>query len=128
VSHPADRHYSKTHQWARCDEDGNITVGITDYAQEQLGDVVYIQNPAAGAQLRQGEPCGVIESVKTASDVHAPVTGEVIALNEALADTPEQLNAEPYAAWLFRVRPAGDGGMAQLLDAEAYARHLESAA
>jgi glycine cleavage system H protein len=125
VSHPADRQYSKTHQWARRDEDGNITVGITNFAQDQLGDVVYIQNPAAGTQIRQGEPCGVIESVKTASDVHAPVSGEVIAVNEALADTPEQLNAEPYAAWLFRVKPAGDGGIAQLLDADTYGRHLE---
>ena len=112
--------YTATHQWVRVEADGTAAVGITDYAQEQLGDVVFVQAPAIGRKLRQGEVCAVVESVKAASDIPAPVSGEIVAVNAALADAPEKLNQEPYAAWLFRIKPSAVGELAALLDAAAY--------
>lgn len=112
--------YTANHLWVRREGDGSVAVGITHHAQEQLGDVVFIESPAPGRRLSQGEPCGVIESVKTASDLHAPVSGEVVAVNAELADAPERVNAEPYAAWLFRLQPEQASDIDGLLDAAAY--------
>lgn len=117
---PEHLKYSATHQWARREADGMVSVGITDHAQEQLGDVVFVDNPAPGRRLSQGEACGVIESVKAASDIFAPVSGEVIAVNAGLADAPEKVNQDPYAAWMFRIRPDDPAQIDALLDAAAY--------
>lgn len=119
---PDDIKYLATHQWGRLEPDGTVTVGITDYAQGQLGDVVFVDLPAVGAHLVQAGEAGVIESVKTASDLFAPVSGEVIAHNPALEDTPEIVNDSPYdQGWLFRVRPEDAAGeWPNLLDAEGY--------
>jgi glycine cleavage system H protein len=111
MSTPEHLKYSATHQWAQREADGTVSVGITDHAQEQLGDVVFVDNPAPGRSLRQGEVCGAIESVKAASDIYAPVSGEVIAVNA---------DQEPYAAWMFRVKPADPAELDALLDAAAY--------
>lgn len=123
---PDDLQYTEEHVWAKPDADGLWTVGITDHAQDQLGDVVFVQNPEVGGRVTRGEACGVIESVKTAADVHAPLTGEVVELNAALADEPEQVNADPYAAWLFRMKPDDPAESGHLLDAAAY-RAIEGA-
>lgn len=120
MNNPEQLKYSATHQWARRESDGTVTVGITDHAQEMLGDVVFVDNPAAGSSVQQGTVCGVIESVKAASDIYAPVSGEVIAVNAELADRPEKVNEEPYAAWMFRVKPADPAELDALLDAAAY--------
>ena len=120
MSTPEQLKYSATHQWARRESDGTVSVGITDHAQEMLGDVVFVDNPAAGSGVKQGEVCGIIESVKAASDIYAPVSGEVIAVNAELADAPEKVNQDPYAAWMFRVKPADPAQLDALLDAAAY--------
>lgn len=122
---PADLKYIETHQWVRVSDDGTATVGITDFAQEQLGDVVYIGVPDLGVTVNGGEEAGVAESVKSASDVFSPVTGEVIAVNELLEDEPEKVNEDPYGeGWMFRVRLADPGELDSLMDAEAYAEHV----
>lgn len=120
MSVPDNLKYTATHQWVRTEADGPVSVGITGYAQEQLGDVVYVQNPETGRKVRQGEPCAVVESVKTASDIPAPISGEIVATNPALADAPERLNQDPYGAWLFRMRPSEPSELGALLDAAAY--------
>jgi glycine cleavage system H protein len=120
MSQPNDVKYHESHTWIRAEPDGLYSVGITGHAQEQLGDVVYVQQPALGSNVKQGEPCGVIESVKTAADVHAPASGEVVEVNAALEDAPEAINNDPYAAWLFRIRLADSAQLAALLDAAAY--------
>jgi len=99
-----------------------VTTGITAHAQDELGDIVYVQAPEVGRRVKQGEACGVIESVKTAADLHAPVSGEVIAVNGITADQPERINADPYATWLFRVRPERPAELDGLLDAAGYAK------
>ncbi|MBW7473039.1 glycine cleavage system protein GcvH [Marinobacter sp. M216] len=122
---PADLKYIETHQWVRISDDGTATVGITDFAQEQLGDVVYIGVPDLGITVNGGEEAGVAESVKSASDVFSPVTGEVIAVNEALEDEPEKVNDDPYGdGWLFRVKLTDQGELEGLMDAAAYAEHV----
>lgn len=124
---PGDLKYIETHQWVRVADDGTATVGITDFAQEQLGDVVYIGLPDLGITVNGGEEAGVAESVKSASDVFSPVTGEVIALNEGLEDEPEKVNEDPYGeGWLFRVRLADPGELDSLLDASAYSEQVLS--
>ena len=117
---PADLKYTAAHQWVRQEADGSASVGITFHAQEQLGDVVYVQQPAIGRKVARGEACALVESVKAASDIPAPLSGEVVAINAALADAPERLNRDPYGAWLFRIRPADATETRQLLDAAAY--------
>jgi glycine cleavage system H protein len=112
--------YTAEHEWLRKEADGTYTVGITDHAQEALGDVVFVQNPAVGRKVVKGEEVGVIESVKAAADIYAPLSGEIVAINEALADAPESINADPYAAWMFRLRASDPGELAALLDAAAY--------
>ncbi len=122
---PADLKYIETHQWVRVSDDGTATVGITDFAQEQLGDVVYIGVPELGATVNGGEEAGVAESVKSASDVFSPVTGEVIAINDKLEDEPELVNEDPYGdGWMFKVRLADTGELDSLMDADAYADHV----
>jgi len=119
---PDNLKYSATHQWVRVEADGAATVGITFHAQEQLGDVVFVQHPAVGRKVKRGENCAVVESVKAASDIPAPVAGEIVAINQAVADAPERLNQEPYSAWLFRIRPANPLELEKLLDAAAYSK------
>lgn len=117
---PSDLKYTKSHEWVRQEADGTVTVGITDHAQGQLGDVVFIEAPKPGRKLKKGEECAVIESVKAAADIYAPVSGEVVAANEELADQPEKINQDAYAAWMFRIKPSDAGELAGLLDAAAY--------
>ena len=122
---PADLKYIETHQWVRVSDDGTATVGITDFAQEQLGDVVYIGVPDVGATVNGGEEAGVAESVKSASDVFSPVTGEVIEVNESLEDEPEKVNADLYGdGWLYKVRLEDAGELDGLMDSAAYAEHV----
>ncbi len=121
---PNDVKYHETHTWIKPEPDGSYIVGITEHAQEQLGDVVYVQQPEIGTAIQQGEPCGVIESVKTAADVHAPASGVVIAVNPALADAPETLNSDPYGAWLFRMTLNDATELAALQDAAEYDKSL----
>ncbi|MBI3042388.1 MAG: glycine cleavage system protein GcvH [Betaproteobacteria bacterium] len=123
---PQNLKYTKSHEWVRTEADGTVTVGITFHAQEQLGDVVFVQNPQPGRKVKQGEECAVIESVKAAADIYAPVTGEVIAANHDVADHPERVNQDPYAAWMFRIRPGDPTELAGLLDAAAYQQLAES--
>jgi glycine cleavage system H protein len=124
---PDELKYTVTHQWIRAEADGTATVGITFHAQEQLGDVVFVQHPAVGRKVKRGENCAVVESVKTASDIPAPLAGEIVAVNPAVADAPEQLNQDPYAAWLFRIRPANPLELEKLLDAAAYSKMVGEA-
>jgi glycine cleavage system H protein len=108
----------------RTEPDGTLSIGITDFAQEALGDVVFVELPDVGRKLAAEEACAVVESVKAASDIYAPVAGEVIAVNDALKDAPESVNADAYAAWMFRVRPADAGAVAALLSDEAYKQNI----
>lgn len=125
---PPDLKYIETHQWVRAADDGTATVGITDFAQYQLGDVVFVGIPEVGVTVNGGEEAGVAESVKSASDVFSPVTGEVIEVNEALEDEPELVNEDPFGdGWLFKVRLKDSGELDGLMDAEAYATHCADA-
>ena len=118
---PTDRRYATTHEWARLEADGSVTVGITDHAQEALGDVVFVELPEIGRVFSAAEQAGVVESVKAASDVYAPVAGTVIAVNDALADSPELINEDPYnAAWFYRLAPSNVSELDALLDAAGY--------
>jgi glycine cleavage system H protein len=117
---PADLKYTSSHEWVRTEADGTVSIGITDHAQAALGDLVYLELPALGRKLAAAEACAVVESVKAASDVYAPVAGEVVAVNTAAADAPEQVNKDPYATWFFRMKPVDPAGVAKLLDARAY--------
>lgn len=125
---PADLKYTKTHEWAKLEADDTVSVGITHHAQELLGDMVFVENPAIGRKLAAGEECAVVESVKAASDVYAPVAGEVVAVNTAVADSPEQINQDPYGAWMFKIKPASPAELDGLLDAAAYQALVESEA
>ncbi|HZV97588.1 MAG TPA: glycine cleavage system protein GcvH [Methylophilaceae bacterium] len=116
---PDDLHYTAEHLWVRRAEGDAWLAGITDYAQDLLGDIVYVEAPAVGATLKAGTPCGLVESVKTGSDLHAPLDGTVEAINEALQTTPEQINDTPYEAWIFKFRP-NDASTTGLLDAAGY--------
>ncbi|MBI3148208.1 MAG: glycine cleavage system protein GcvH [Betaproteobacteria bacterium] len=117
---PAALKYTKSHEWARREADGSITVGITDHAQELLGDMVFVECPEVGRELKQGEECAVVESVKAASDVYAPVSGVVLETNALLATEPEKINEDAYAAWMFKLRPNQPAEYDALLDAAAY--------
>ncbi len=123
---PANLKYAKSHEWARRDGDGLVTVGITDHAQEALGDIVFLELPEVGRNIKAGEEVAVVESVKAASDIYAPVSGEVIAINQPAADTPESVNQDAYAAWLFKVKPSNPAEYDALLDAAAYTKVAES--
>ena len=119
---PADLKYAKSHEWARLASDGLVTVGISDHAQEALGDIVFLELPAVGRKVKAGEECAVDESVKAASDIYAPIGGEVVAVNQAAADAPESVYQDAYAAWLFRLKPDNAADLDKLLDAAAYAK------
>ena len=123
---PSDLKYATTHEWARLEDDGTVTVGITDHAQEALGDVVFVELPEEGTQLSAGDDAGVVESVKAASDIYAPISGEVIAVNETLADAPETVNSEPYDdGWFYKLSPNDVSELENLLDADAYKEQCE---
>ena len=123
---PADRKYTKNHEWAKLDE-GLAVVGITDYAQEQLGDIVYVELPQPGDTVEQSQSFGIIESVKAASDLFAPIGGEVVAINDELVGRPELVNQDPYeGGWMVKVQPEDEMQMDDLLTAEEYAAHLET--
>ena len=117
---PENLKYTDSHEWVRQEADGLVTIGITFHAQDMLGDVVFVENPKPGRKVAKGEECGVIESVKAAADIYAPLTGEIVAANDELADAPEKINQEPYVAWLFRIKPSDPAELAALLDAAAY--------
>ncbi|MFZ3323875.1 MAG: glycine cleavage system protein GcvH [Usitatibacter sp.] len=117
---PQDLRYTTSHEWVRRESDGTVSIGITDHAQEQLGDIVFVEAPQAGRQVKAGEAVGVVESVKAASDIYAPVAGEIVAANAALGDAPEKVNEDAFAAWMFRIKPANPGEVDKLLDAAAY--------
>ena len=123
---PADLKYVASHEWLRLEADGTVTVGITEHAQELLGDIVFVELPVVGANLAAEEHAGVVESVKAASDVYAPIAGEVVEINQALVDAPETANSEPYGAgWFFKVKPANPADLDGLLSAEQYAAEIE---
>lgn len=121
---PEALRYTTTHEWVRLEADGTVSVGLSDFAQSSLGELVFIELPKPGQQVKAGTECAVAESVKAASDVYAPVSGEVVAANQELVDEPAKVNRDPYACWLFRIRPAGVPDFDGLLDAEAYRQGL----
>jgi glycine cleavage system H protein len=123
----AELRYARSHEWARIEDDGTVTVGISDHAQEALGDVVFVEMPDEGAELAAGDEAGTVESVKAASDIYAPISGRVIAVNEALEDNPEIVNGDPYQdGWFFKLEPLDLSEVESLLmDAEAYQQHCE---
>lgn len=126
MSIPAELKYTDSHEWVRKEADGLVSVGITHHAQDLLGDLVYVENPQVGQKFKKGQECGVVESVKAASDIYAPLSGEVVAVNEELSDTPEKINESAYDAWMFRMRPADPGELDALLDASGYGKVVES--
>lgn len=118
---PNELKYTKTHEWVRTESDGSLTVGITDHAQELLGDMVFVELPETEATYTTGDDCAVIESVKAASDIYCPISGEIISVNESLADTPEIINQDAYdAGWMFKLKPEDSGEVDELLDAASY--------
>ena len=117
---PAELRYAESHEWARLEADGSVTVGISDHAQEALGDVVFVELAEVGMVFAAGDAAGVVESVKAASDIYSPVSGEVIAINEELADSPEKLNEDPYGAWIFKLKPSDVAQLDTLQDAAGY--------
>ena len=123
---PADRRYAKSHEWLKLESDGTAAVGISDYAQNSLGDITYVQVPKVGAVLKAGETFGVVESVKAASDLYAPVAGTVVAVNPALERAPETVNSAPYdGGWMLKLKVVDPADAAALLDADAYAKQLD---
>lgn len=122
---PNDRKYAASHEWIKADGDVMV-VGISDAAQEHLGDLVYVGDVRVGARLAAGEQAGVVESVKAASDIYAPIAGEVVAFNDQLNDSPEQVNADPYSTWIFKLKPLNPDDLANLLDASGYQAIAES--
>ncbi|HSG64553.1 MAG TPA: glycine cleavage system protein GcvH [Gammaproteobacteria bacterium] len=122
---PSDLRYTKDHEWVREQDDGSWLVGITDHAQTALGDLVFVELPAADAEVAAGDACAVVESVKAASDVYSPLTGQVTAANDALGDAPELVNSDPYGrGWLFALRPESPAELEELLSADDYERLL----
>jgi glycine cleavage system H protein len=121
---PPELKYTESHEWVRWEKDGSATVGITDFAQESLGDLVFVELPEVGQALGAGDSCAVVESVKAASDVYAPIAGEVVAVNQGAADHPESINADAYSAWLLRLRPLAPADHSRLIDAAQYAHNI----
>jgi glycine cleavage system H protein len=128
MSNPADLKYTASHEWVKSEADGTISIGITQHAQELLGDMVFVENPAIGRKLKAKEECAVVESVKAAADVYAPVAGEVVAVNNELDSAPEKINTDPYGAWMFKMKPDNAADVAALMDAAAYQAHVDSEA
>ncbi len=120
---PKNLKFAKSHEWARVEDDGTVTIGISDHAQGALGDLVFVEAPGVGDTLAANSSCAVVESVKAASDVYSPIAGTVVAVNDLLDGTPELVNSDPYGeGWLFRMRPDDDDALGALLDADAYAK------
>lgn len=128
MSNPTDLKYTESHEWVKTEADGTITIGITQHAQELLGDMVFVETPAVGRKVKAKEECAVVESVKAAADVYAPVSGEVTAVNGELDSAPEAINADPYGAWMFKMKPDNAADVAALLDAAAYQAVVDSEA
>lgn len=124
---PDDLRYTSEHLWVRAMENGTVLAGITDYAQELLGDIVYVETAESGTELKANTVCGLLESVKAASDLYAPLDSEVVATNPLLQDSPELINETPYSAWIFRLKPKNAGDLAKLLSADAYQKLLNEA-
>ncbi|MGE5130924.1 MAG: glycine cleavage system protein GcvH [Sphingomonadaceae bacterium] len=122
---PENLKYTASHEWVRAEADGTVSIGITDHAQDALGELVFVELPEVGRKLGAEESCAVVESVKAASDVYAPLAGEVVAANKALADAPGEVNKDPYGAWLFRLKPSDASALGKLLDAAAYEKSFK---
>ena len=122
---PENLKYAQTHEWAKLEDDNVVRVGITDFAQEELGDLVFVELPELGRNVKAGEQCAVVESVKTASDLFSPVTGEIVAVNSVLENAPEQVNDDAYRAWMFCIKADDLSALDQLMDADAYGRMIE---
>ena len=123
---PGNLKYTASHEWARLEDDGTVTVGITDHAQSLLGDMVFVETPEVGRKVSKGEECAVVESVKAASDVYAPISGEVLAINGDLDGSPEKINEDAFSAWMFKMKPDNASDLGALLDAAAYQSVVES--
>ena len=123
---PADLKYTQSHEWLRPEADGTVSIGITHHAQDRLGDLVFVEAPKVGQVIARGKECGVVESVKAAADLYAPISGEVVAVNDALSSSPEQVNQDAYGAWMFRVKPSDRTELDTLLDAAAYEKVVAS--
>jgi len=128
MSNPSDLKYTASHEWVKTEADGTVTVGITQHAQELLGDMVFVEPPTVGRKLKSREECAVVESVKAAADVYAPIAGEVIAANTDLEGSPELINSDPFGAWLFKLKPDNADDVAALMDAAAYQAAVDSEA
>lgn len=128
MSTPNNLKYTKSHEWIKTEADGTISIGITQHAQELLGDMVFVESPMIGRKLKTGEECAVVESVKAAADVYAPVSGVVTAVNSELDSAPEAINADAYAAWMFKMKPDNAADVAELMDAKAYQAFVDSEA
>jgi glycine cleavage system H protein len=128
MNNPANLKYTASHEWVKTETDGTISIGITQHAQELLGDMVFVESPMVGRKLKAKEECAVVESVKAAADIYAPVSGSVVAVNSELDSTPEAINADPYAAWMFKMKPDNAADVAALMDAKAYQAVVDSEA
>ena len=128
MSNPSNLKYTASHEWVKSEADGTVSVGITQHAQELLGDMVFVENPAVGRKLKAAEECAVVESVKAAADVYAPIAGTVTATTSELDGAPEKINEDPYAAWMFRLQPDNAADLNGLMDAAAYQAHVDSEA
>ena len=123
---PEQLKYTQTHEWVGSEADGTLAIGISDHAQEVLGDIVFLELPPVGKHFAQGEACAVIESVKAAADINMPIAGTVVAANEGLVQAPEKVNADAYGAWMFRITPDNIADLSRLMDAAAYSGHAEN--
>jgi glycine cleavage system H protein len=123
---PQDLRYTESHEWVRREADGTVAIGITDHAQGELGDIVFVEPPQPGRKVKAGEAVGVVESVKAASDIYAPVAGEIVAANAELSTSPERVNADAFGAWIYRLRPDDPSQVERLLDAEGYRKAASS--
>jgi len=128
MSNPANLKYTTSHEWIKSEADGTITVGITQHAQELLGDMVFVESPEVGRKMKAKEECAVVESVKAAADVYAPVAGTITAFNDELTNEPEKINSDPFGAWLFKMKPDNAADVAALMDVTAYQTHVDSEA
>ena len=126
MSNPTDLKYTSSHEWVKTEADGTISIGITQHAQELLGDMVFVETPAVGRKLKAKEECAVVESVKAAADIYAPVNGVVSAVNSELDSTPEAINNDPYKAWMFKMKPDNPADITALMDAKAYQAVVDS--
>ncbi|KAG8151411.1 glycine cleavage system protein GcvH [Burkholderia catarinensis] len=122
---PAELKYTEEHEWIRTDADGTLTVGITDHAQNTLGDIVFLELPEVGKTVSAGDAVGVVESVKAASDIYSPVSGEIVAINQDAVDTPDSINSDAYASWLFKIKLAAGASTDKLIDAAAYTKLID---